>query len=301
VSDEARRLIERLSASDDAREVIAGVVPGALVRARTASGIVRSWNVATRGARGIFILQPKDHRSLVVVDEPSVAHRERYLEALPALRVVAIGPVATGPGVFAVPFNVGDARARFGARFVHIVENALVPRVVVVHGDVGARAFDTVVARFDGAHLWAHDVDRAQDPTLPDALRALTPDARAPASSTPEQRAALGWSRAPRALLDAALHPPRRAPSPTPTRRREVPIDPRERLRDAVERGGGEVREIIERADVWWVTLRVRGAEHTVAVAKDGHQTITSSGICLSGRDRDFDLTSIVRVLDNDD
>ena len=52
--------------------------------------------------------------------------------------------------------------------------------------------------------------------------------------------------------------------------------------------------------DVFQVRLITpAGHEHVVAIARDDG-SVASSGICLSGADRDFDLASIVGVLDGD-
>jgi hypothetical protein len=70
------------------------------------------------------------------------------------------------------------------------------------------------------------------------------------------------------------------------------------RLRDALHVGGGDLRAFNDRGAYWlveWTTAD--GQRHTSAVAK-GDLTVISSGICLSGRDRDFDLQSLVGVIE---
>jgi hypothetical protein len=80
-------------------------------------------------------------------------------------------------------------------------------------------------------------------------------------------------------------------------RRRNAPGD-EERLREALRVGGGDLRTFNDRGQYWlveWTTAD--GERHTSAIAK-GDLTVISSGICLSGRDRDFDLQSLVGVID---
>jgi hypothetical protein len=73
------------------------------------------------------------------------------------------------------------------------------------------------------------------------------------------------------------------------------------RLREALRTGGGEMRDFRDRGEYWlveWTTAD--GQRHTSAIAK-GDMTVISSGICLSGRDRDFDLQSLVGVIEGRD
>ncbi|NEP55457.1 MAG: amino acid adenylation domain-containing protein [Symploca sp. SIO2G7] len=62
--------------------------------------------------------------------------------------------------------------------------------------------------------------------------------------------------------------------------------------------GGGELREFRDRGEYWqveWTTSD--GQHHSSAIDKD-ELTVISSGICLSGYDRDFDLQSLVGVIE---
>jgi len=71
------------------------------------------------------------------------------------------------------------------------------------------------------------------------------------------------------------------------------------RLRQAPKLGGSELHQFQDRGDYWtvdWTTAD--GTRHTSAIAKDD-LTVVSSGICLSGRDRDFDLQSLVGVMEH--
>jgi hypothetical protein len=71
-----------------------------------------------------------------------------------------------------------------------------------------------------------------------------------------------------------------------------------QRLREALRVGGGDLRTFNDRGQYWlveWTTAD--GERHTSAIAK-GDLTVISSGICLSGRDRDFDLQSLVGVIE---
>ncbi|GAB4461061.1 MAG: hypothetical protein OHK0029_25820 [Armatimonadaceae bacterium] len=70
------------------------------------------------------------------------------------------------------------------------------------------------------------------------------------------------------------------------------------RLREALAVGGGELRDYTDRGEYYLVEWATQdGVRHTSAIAK-ADLTVISSGICLSGRDRDFDLQSLVGVME---
>jgi hypothetical protein len=70
------------------------------------------------------------------------------------------------------------------------------------------------------------------------------------------------------------------------------------RLVGALRAGGGQLREAVDRGEFYLVEWETGdGVRRTSAVAK-GDLTLLSSGICLAGRDRDFDLQSLVGVID---
>lgn len=70
------------------------------------------------------------------------------------------------------------------------------------------------------------------------------------------------------------------------------------RLRDALQLGGGQLQNYTDRGEYYLVEWRTRnGQRHTSAIAK-ADLTVISSGICLSGRDCHFDLQSLVGVIE---
>jgi hypothetical protein len=74
-----------------------------------------------------------------------------------------------------------------------------------------------------------------------------------------------------------------------------------QRLRQALEVGGGELHGFVDRGDYWVVDWSTgEGARHTSAVSRD-QLTVLSAGICLDDRDSDFDLESLVGVMEGSD
>src|SRR5262249_21275764 len=131
------------------------------------------------------------------------------------------------------------------------------------------------------------EIDRRADPQaaeqLREAMRAITPpEAVRFRGITPEMRQAYDLA-AQQAQEFLSLLQPRRDEA---------------RLREALRIGGGELREFHGRGDFWLVEWTTRNGErHTSAIARN-ELTVVSAGICLSGRDRDFDLQSLVGVVE---
>jgi hypothetical protein len=67
-------------------------------------------------------------------------------------------------------------------------------------------------------------------------------------------------------------------------------------LRGALEHAGAELKNYVERHDVYTVTYEVDGQWHVSAVAKKD-LSVQVAGICLSGEDQNFDLQSLVGVI----
>ena len=86
----------------------------------------------------------------------------------------------------------------------------------------------------------------------------------------------------------------RDSPEPLPP----PPQSDEERLNQALQLGGGRLRRYTDRGDYWVVEWTTQGGRrHTSAIGKND-LTVISSGICLSGHDRDFDLQSLVGVME---
>jgi hypothetical protein len=69
-----------------------------------------------------------------------------------------------------------------------------------------------------------------------------------------------------------------------------------DRLRDALGHAGAELAGYVERPDGLRVEYLVDGERH-VSVVDKNDLSLQLAGICLSGEDRQFDLSSLVGVL----
>jgi hypothetical protein len=71
------------------------------------------------------------------------------------------------------------------------------------------------------------------------------------------------------------------------------------RLQEALRTGGGTLREFRDRDDHWLVEWTTSTGEHHTSAISKNDLTVVSAGICLSGMDRNFDLQSLVGVVEN--
>lgn len=271
------RLLKEITANEEQLRSTHFLVPcvrGGHVRARVA-GLVYTFRPQPRDFEGWGIFQPISADTAEVVEEAGLPMVAGYLRRFQALRLRLVRALK-GPSWLAYPVNESDARQRCGSA-----------RPMPVHLVTGGASFEQIIARWDGSAWWFEEVDRRSDPQvaerLREAMRAVTPpEAVRFKGMTPEMRAAYDLA-AQQAKEFAALMQPRRDEA---------------RLRAALQLGGGALREFHDRGDFWLVEWTTRdGERHTSAIANK-ELTVVSAGICLSGQDRDFDLQSLVGVIE---
>lgn len=312
-----RNLVTRLhrqSQELQQREIIAPLLPHGKIRVRIAQ-IVYEFSY-----RGNFVgwgrFRPLNEREMELLAEAQPWERGGFLELLPALRVVMLWP-DTRPqqmGVWwALAFNESDARQRFGL-------NAEPVPVYLCDPANGAARFERAIVRVDGRTLWFEGPDAHADPTHAEWLRET-------ADHPDEMQAFLpGLARSERqALLYAQMHQleaqsaPQRGPQQSkqqiPGRNRQQQQawlhsarqrnDLEQRLRYALEkadavlhsyseqiRGDNEPGEIV-------VEWSMQGQRYRYRSTVKADLSVVASGICLSERDHEFDLTSLVKVMND--
>jgi hypothetical protein len=251
------------------REVLAPVLPGRPVSVRIA-GLVCMLRVegAPGGrAKGWQILRPLALDRARILRPATLAEVRAYLRLFPAVRLIVVA--RDRRTWYSLSAAQGDSRFSLSA-----------PAPVLLT-DAGLQPFETAIARFDGRLFYYEQRDGRRNPALAaylrEALAAATPPAELhkPGLSA-EERAAYTWAWG---LLEAA-------------RRDRVEL----RLGDALAHAGAQLRAVLERDDVYAVTYTL-GAERHTSIVRKNDLTVLTAGICLSGRDADFDLASLVGVL----
>jgi hypothetical protein len=253
-------------------QFLAPCVKGGRVRSRVA-GMVYTFTPKPRQFEGWGIFQPVDAQTATLLEEADLSQITAYLQQFPTIRL-RLAYRLQHQSWLAYPINEADMRQRFKT-----------VKSVVVHLVTEGVTFEQILVRWNGNSCWFEEIDRRADPaiaeTLQSNLKHLTPVEELQFKGiTPEMRSL--YELATQQIEEFAQ-----------------PQRDEKRLRQALKLGGGELHQFQDRGDYWtvdWTTSD--GTCHTSAIAKDD-LTVVSSGICLSGRDRDFDLQSLVGVMEH--
>ncbi len=246
--------------------VLAPILPGQAVTVRLA-GIICQLRVDDSRFEGWAILQPLSTSTAKIVRPASMTEVAAYLKLFPAVGLIAVA--RQGHRWQCLPAHKGDRRFQINQPVpVHLAEQSIQP-------------FDTLSARFDGRLFWYERRDPRRNPALAAYLRQalnnqIKPEALDKPGLSAEERAAYtsAWG-----LLEHE-------------RRSKTEL----RLADALAHAGGRLESFIERNEAYTITYQVDGVRHVSTVRKDD-LTVLTAGICLSGQDQRFDLTSLVGVM----
>lgn len=313
-----RNLINQIAAQETQlqdTQFLAPCVRGGQVRTSVAN-IIYTFTPQPQDFEGWGIFQPMDEKTAGVVDEPSLPQLAEYLKLLKPMRL-RLAHALQGQTWLAYPVNESDMQQRLGT-----------VKPVPVHLVTEGAAFEPIIARFDGSAWWFDEIDRRAEPqpaellreqlrqvTMPENVRfsGMTPEMLSvydlALQQTEEYQLRLQHQRQIREqqerqhqqrLTSQAQREEERRQRHTQRGRgyRRNAGDDEGRLQEALHMGGGELREFRDRGDFWQVEWMTRNGErHTSAISKTD-LTVISSGICLSGYDQNFDLQSLVGVIE---
>ncbi|RCJ14601.1 hypothetical protein A6S26_10870 [Nostoc sp. ATCC 43529] len=252
-------------------QFLAPCVKGGRVRTRVA-GMVYTFRPKPSKFEGWGIFQPLDEKTATVVEEADLPQIAEYLQHFPQIRL-RLAHQLRGQTWLAYPVNEADVRQRLQ-----------VVKPIAIHLVTEGIIFDQIIVRWNGQSCWFEEIDRRTDPaiveTLQSAVKQLVPVEELQFKGmTPEIRTVYELATA---RIDGFAQPQQ----------------DEKRLKKALQMGGGELKQFQDRGDYWtvdWTTAD--GVRHSSAIAKTD-LTVISSGICLSGYDRDFDLQSLVAVIE---
>jgi hypothetical protein len=271
-------ILNRLEAAEKdfvGREFLAPVVghgqvmvriAGVLCRMRVIDGLPRSFG-------GWALLQALSTSRARFIGKAGLTQVADYLSLLPAVRLILVQP--RGNHWLALPAQAGDRRFRIeGLVTLELVEE-------------GLERFETVFSRFDGRLFWYEQRDPGRDPAVAAYLREKLGGAGErglpPEAERLHKRGLTREERKAYTLLRAAA---------VEEQQDRIEL----RLSGALDHAGARYRSYSERGGVYVVRYEIDGRQHVSTVNRDDLSVITA-GICLSGTDRRFDLTSLVGVL----
>jgi hypothetical protein len=272
MKEDVKKLLARVGQQEETLRqspFIAPVTAGDRVAVRLpGSGLIARFRVEPADFTGWGVFQAADGNVARFERAAKLSEIERYLHDLPQFRfILAEEPEAPGAW-WGVPATEDHRLDVEGIYPLLLVENVAL--------------FDPCLARFDGSRFWLEGLDTARDPALAAYLRESlslgTPvgDLDRPGLGTRERRAY-------RHGLDVAVE--------------RGALSERARLIRALGHPGARLTEFSEQGSEVTVRYTMNGSEHTVRVRRDD-LSVVSAGICLAGRDRDFDLASLVSVLE---
>ena len=292
-------------------QFLAPCVRGGRVRTSVAN-IIYTFTPQPQNFEGWGIFQPIDEKTAEVVDEPSAAQLADYLQLLKPMRL-QLAHVLHRQTWLAYPVNESDMQQRLG-----------VVKPMPVHLVNEGSAFEPIIARFDGSAWWFDELDRRAEPQPAELLKeqlrqeTMPENVRFP-GMTPEMHTLYELALQQTEAYQLRMQHQREVREQQQRqheqghqrqiqreeerrqrgrRHRRSERSDEQRLRDALHMGGGELRDFRDRGDFWLVEWTTRNGErHTSAISKND-LTVISSGICLSGYDRNFDLQSVVGVIE---
>lgn len=271
-------LLEVLAAEEEelrGRPFVAPCVGGTLWL--RSGGLSISFTPEPKDFEGWGVFETIDTATAVLIQEAGPSLINEYLKCFKPIRL-RLAYRMQGRTWLACPANEADARQRLGTRKPQAVQ--LVCQSL---------PFEQFIARWDGAVCWFEEIDRRADPMDAERLRQALLDQTLPAhlnwkNCTPEMRGCYVQAREQQKQKKQKLRQQ----------------SDEERLREALSFGGGRLHNFYDRGSYWQVDWdSPNGHVHTSAIEKRD-LTVLSAGICLSGYDRDFDLQSLVKVVENE-
>lgn len=251
---------------------LAPVVAGGGVAVRV-SGIVYKMSLDNSQFEGWGLLKMVSPKRATVFGAPSLDQIGAYMKLLPRFRMVALGQF--NDKWWALQASTADSRFQIDGP----VPVQLTQRVA---------AFETICARFDGSAFWFESTDRRRNPSISRSLRQALQDDINP--SKLQVSGAIPQERLAYKMLWLQKHPEAGG---------VVPGEPTDaqRIEQALQHAGATLEGFWNIAnDHVSVRYLVDGQTH-VSEVRPSDLSVISAGICLSGMDADFDLTSLVGVM----
>jgi len=249
---------------------------------------------------GWGIFQPTGIDTLQLVREAHEWERLAYLETLPALRAIAVHALR-GKTWLCIAFNRSDARQR-NFPTEPFLAHLFLPEVAPL---------DVVIVRTDGSNWWYDGLDTHADPERSERLRAFVQSQLASCLDAPTP-----LERLKRLRSHTITNVPKASPEEAfacellfAEERRKWEeqewdrLSPEEKKRLLTEQEmrwqlsllGAQLVSVHQEGDTYLIRWRDGRREYNTVL--DASLSVLSAGVCLAGREQEFDLASIVGVM----
>lgn len=248
---------------------VAPAIAGGKVRVRV-DGVIYELRIDERNFQGWGVFKMTRPGNAQLVEPASLSLISNYMKLFPRKEFVMVEKF--GGDWFALPSSSSDTRFKVTG-----------PTPIYLVGENKIGAFDSVIARSDGNIFFFESLNRRRNPAVARALREAL---EKKISATNLRVSGMGQ---PERLAYRMLYLQRYT--------QEAPADTRSGIAEALRHAGATLDAFWHENNGAEATVRfvVDGETHTVRI-NPNDMTVMSAGICLSGRDRDFDLTSLVSV-----
>lgn len=256
---------------------VAPVKKGSQIKVRI-QGLIYTFGLVQqdKDREGWFVLKPVNPYCAKIVDDVDVMqmqeYKEKYRKFLPRIRFIM---VSNEEGQWlGFPANRGQSLKHEidGHQFIDVVE--------------GVQIFDQVYALFDGKTLWFDEVDMGSDLMVSDYMReSLNNNVEVGKlkfkGMTPEQIGTYAFA------YEFKIK-----------KEEELKIKTVEgRITMALEHAGAKLHSFREYNDTVVIDWQTKKGKYTTRHKKNDSFSTIAAGVCLSGRDDDYDLASLVSVM----
>lgn len=268
-----RKLIEKLAKAEKQivnSQFLAPRIRGGEVRVKL-QGLINSYKATPADFEGWGVFRTRADFTAVLERQAARPQVDKYLDLLSLARVILVRPLRDQSWL-AYPVNRDVFAQKFGPA-----------KALTVHLVTLGRAFEQALVRFDGASFWFDRIDRRANPKVPAMMAQslknfVNPEELKFTGLSPELREAYRLVFAPADNLRVRCS--------------------EDRLRRALELGGGQLEGFVDHGDYWNTTWTTSDGDRHVSAIQKNDLTVLSAGICLDGEDEKFDLQSLVGVVE---
>lgn len=245
------------------QEILASYFPEDSSVAVRIKKILYKFKIAKRGSAGVGVFKPLSFKFAEFVRDASQEEVVNYFRLFP--RVKAIVAFQTKYW-YAFPANL--------TAYKKINFDGLFPLLMAE----GIQQCDYVIASFDGLNLWFNEIDFRADVEKIENMRQVVKGKKGSIKGfSPEDKEVISLARK--------------------NKEEQEKLTLEGRLKHVFLERGAKLDGYTEHGNRIEIKWQSSSGEYYTTVADKDNLSVMSAGICLSGRDKDFDLQSLVGVI----